>query len=389
MDIDFDGVRPHTPFFSESHDTWRQTVRRFVDREIIEHIDEWDEAGAFPRDLHYKAAAIGALGLGFPEEYGGMLEGIDIFHHVIVNEELARAGSGGLIAGLLTHGIGLPPIIALGSEELKARIAPEVLTGEKLICLGISEPGAGSDVANLQTRAVRDGDDYVVNGQKTYITTGMRGDYITLAARTGDEGMGGISLILVELDRPGVERHALEKMGWWCSDTAEIFFEDVRVPASNLIGPENHGFMGIMLNFNTERLSMAAQALAFAAVCIEDAVAWARDRHTFGRPLSSRQVIRHKIVDMVARVRQAQSYLYTCAWRVQQGEQPVDDVAMLKFVCSQVMEFCAREAMQILGGVGYMRGGRVERIYREVRVNAIGGGSEEIMKELASRQLGI
>ncbi len=389
MHIDFDSVRPRTPFFSESHEAWRETIRKFVDKEIMAHIDVWEEQGEFPRELHQKAAAIGALGLGFPEEYGGMQEGIDIFHHLIVNEELARAGSGGLIAGLMTHGIGLPPIIALGSDELKARVAPDILAGEKLICLGISEPGAGSDVANLQTKAVRDGDEYIINGQKTYITTGIRGDYITLAVRTGGEGMGGISLILVELDRPGIERHRLEKMGWWCSDTAELFFEDVRVPVSNLIGEENQGFMGIMLNFNTERLSMSAQALAFAAVCIEDAVAWARERETFGRPLASRQVIRHKIVDMVAKVRQAQSFLYTCAWRMQQGEQPVDDVSMLKFICSQVMEFCAREAMQILGGVGYMRGGRVERIYREVRVNAIGGGSEEIMKELASRQLGI
>ncbi len=384
-----DSVRPPTPFFEESHDTWRQTLRAFVTREIMPHIEEWEEQGRFPRELHHRAAEIGLLGLGFPEEYGGVEEGIDVFHHVIVNEELARAGSGGLVAGLMTHGIGLPPVVELGSADLKERVVPDVLSGDKLICLAITEPGGGSDVANMSTRAERDGDHYILNGQKTYITTGCRADYMTVAARTGEAGMGGISLFCVEADSPGIERNKLKKMGWWVSDTAEIFFEDVRVPVANRIGAENQGFMGIMLNFNQERLSMAAQALAFAAVCIEDAVAWARERETFGRPLMTRQVIRHKIVDMIAKVRHAQSHLYTCAWQMDQGQAPVADVAMLKCTCSQVMEFCAREAMQILGGMGYMRGSRVERIYREVRVNAIGGGSEEIMKELAARQLGL
>jgi len=339
--IDFDSVRAPNPHFTESHHAWRETVRRFVEREIMPHIETWEEAKAIPRELHQKAAEVGMIGLGFPEEYGGVEQDIDVFHHLVLNEELSRAGSGGLIAGLMTHGIGLPPIMAMGDEAMKDRVAPSVLSGDALICLAITEPGGGSDVANMQTRAVRDGDHYVLNGQKTYITTGCRADYMTVAARTGDAGMGGISLFLVDATSPGIATNELEKMGWWCSDTAEIFFEDVRVPAAHLIGPENQGFMGIMLNFNNERLFMASQALAFAAVCIEDAHAWAIERQTFGRPLSSRQVIRHKIVDMVARVRAAQSYLYSVAWQQEHGMHPVADVAMLKFTCSQVMEYCA------------------------------------------------
>ncbi len=373
----------------ESHDAWRRTVRSFVEREIAPHVNEWDEAGAFPRKLHQKAAAVGLIGLGFPERYGGVSEGIDIFHSIISVEELARAGSGGLIAGLMTHGIGLPPIMAMGAEELKARIAPPVLAGEKLIALCVTEPSGGSDVANLRTRAERRGDHYIVNGEKTFITTGMRADYLTVAVRTGGDGAGGLSFLLIEADRKGITRTPLEKMGWWMSDTASIHFDDVKVPAENLIGREDAGFAGIVANFNSERISMAAQAIAFARVCIEDAAAWARERRTFGKPLAKHQVVRHKFSEMVRRVNASTAYLDHCAWRVLQGDAPVAELSLLKVQASRTMEFCAREAVQILGGAGFMRGCRVERIYREVRVMAIGGGSEEIMNDLAARQMGL
>jgi len=387
--LSFDALRLPCPHMKESYEAWRKTVRGFVEKEISPHVSDWDEEGAFPRALQKKAADVGLIGLGFPESYGGVKDGVDIFHSIAATEELARAGSGGLVAGLMTHGIGLPPIIALGSEELKQRIAPPVLSGEKLIALCVTEPSGGSDVANIRTRAERTNAGYIVNGEKTFITTGMRADYLTVAVRTGGEGAGGLSFLLIEADRKGVSRTLLKKMGWWMSDTASIHFDNVEVPTDNLIGQENAGFAGIVANFNMERLSMAAQALAFARVCIEDAAVWAKDRQTFGKPLSKHQVIRHKFSDMVRRVNASTPYLDHCCWRVMNGESPIADLSLLKVQATRTMEFCAREAMQILGGAGFMRGCRVERIYREVRVMAIGGGSEEIMNDLAARQLGL
>jgi acyl-CoA dehydrogenase len=327
--------------------------------------------------------------MGYPEEYGGIKEGLDRFHGIVTSEELARLGAGGINASLMVHGIGLPPILAIGTEEMKQRIAPPVLAGDKRIALAITEPSGGSDVAQIKTRASREGDDFVVNGSKMFITGGMRADYFTTAVRTGGPGMGGISLLLIEADRPGLSRTNLKKQGWWASDTAALYFQDVRVPATNLIGGENQGFIGIMLNFNGERLGMAAGATAYARVCLEEAVKWARERTTFGKRLADHQVIRHKIAEMMRQINATTAYLEMCAWRVQNGETPAADLALLKVQATLTMEFCAREAMQILGGTGYMRGNRVERIYREVRVNAIGGGSEEIMRDLAARQMGL
>lgn len=387
--LSFDQTRLPSPHFTQSHDAWRKSVRDFVEREISPHVNAWDEEGKFPRELHRRAAEIGLLGLGYPEEFGGVKDGVDIFHSIVSSEELARAGSGGLIAGLMTHGIGLPPILALGSDELKARVAPEILAGKKLIALCITEPSGGSDVANIRTKAARDGDHYVVNGEKTFITTGCRADYLTVAVRTGGPGAGGLSFLLIEAESPGVTRTKLDKMGWWMSDTATIHFDNVRVPACNLVGAENSGFAGIVANFNGERLGMAAQAIAFARVCIEDAADWALARETFGKPLSKHQVIRHKFAEMLRQVHASTALLDHCAWRVMNGETPVAELSLLKVQATRTMEFCAREAMQILGGAGFMRGCRVERIYREVRVMAIGGGSEEIMLDLAARQMGI
>ncbi|MEN9926697.1 MAG: hypothetical protein RL268_2823, partial [Pseudomonadota bacterium] len=267
----FDQWRARSPHYDESHEAVCDTVRAFVAREITPHVDKWEAAGELPRDLHRKAAEAGILGLNYPEEFGGTGDAFTLFHGLVQTEELARPGAGGICASLMTHGIGLPPVLAMGSADMKRRIAPAVLAGEKLICLGITEPGGGSDVANLRTKAERKGAVYVVNGEKTYITTGMRADYVTLAVRTGGPGIGGISLLLVELDRPGVTRTPLAKMGWHASDTATIHFDNVEVPAENLIGPENGGFAGIMRNFNGERLGMSQQANAFARICFEDA----------------------------------------------------------------------------------------------------------------------
>lgn len=377
-----------TGAYTEEHWEWQRTLRRFIEAEITPYIEEWEEAETLPRELYKKAADIGLIGLGFPEEFGGTPVS-DPYWNIITSEEFARTGAGGVFASLMIHGIGLPPVVALGSAELKARVVPEVLAGDKVHVLGITEPSGGSDVARLQTRAEDAGDHYVVNGSKTFITGGMQADFISLAVRTGGKGAGGISLLLVETDREGFSRTALKKQGWCCSDTATLYFDNVKVPKENLIGREGQGFLGIMLNFNYERLSLITTAVAMARVCLEDAIEWARERETFGKRLGDHQVIRHKIVEMARQITATQAWLDQCAQRVVDGETPVADLAMLKVQATMALEFCAREAMQILGGAGYMRGCRVERIYREVRVMAIGGGSEEIMRDLAARQMGI
>lgn len=375
-----------SPYYTPEHEAFRATVRRFVERDISPFVNEWDEAGEFPRELYEKAGEIGLLGIGYPEELGGTPA--DLFYSIIAGQELARCGAGGVCAGLMSHTIGTPPIVAMADEELKARVVPEILSGRKISALAITEPSGGSDVANLKTIARREGDEFVVNGSKTFITSGMRADYVTVAVRTGGPGMGGISLLLVERDAPGFERTSLKKMGWWASDTATLHFDDCRVPATNLIGGENQGFRAIMMNFNPERLGLATSANGFARVALEEAVAYARQRETFGKALIQHQVIRHKLVEMAQRVNATQAYLESLAWRIEHGEQPVAEICMLKNQATETMAFCASEAVQILGGAGFMRGSKVERIYREVKVNAIGGGAEEIMKDLAARQMG-
>ena len=380
--------RASNPFYTAEHESWRRTLRRWVDLEIAPYVNEWDEAETFPCELYQKASDIGLLRLGFPEEYGGIPDK-DPFLGIVSTEELNRPACGGLAASLMSHSIGAPPIAAVGSPELKARVLPGILRGDTISCLAITEPSGGSDVASLQTSARRDGGHYVVSGSKMFITSGLRGDYFTVAVRTGGPGIGGISLLLIEADRAGFARTGMKKMGWWASDTAALYFDDVRVPVENLIGQENDGFRAIMLNFNAERLGMAAGANMNARIALEEAVAYARERHTFGKRLADHQVIRHKLVEMTRAVNATQAYLEMTAYRVAQGESPVADLAMLKVQATQTMEFCAREAMQIFGGAGYIRGHKVERIYREVRVNAIGGGSEEIMRDLAARQLNL
>ena len=384
---------PRPEYFGPEHEALRHSLRGFVEREIAPHAAAWDEAGAFPRELYAKAGAIGLLGIGHPEELGGTPA--DLFMTIVAAEELARAGSGGVQAGLGSHHIALPPILAHGSEALRQLVVPPVLAGRKIAALAITEPGGGSDVAALKTSARRDGDHYIVDGEKTFITSGLRADFLTVAVRTdpAQRGPGGLSLLVIDGDTPGLSRHVLAKTGWWASDTAQLHFDGCRVPASRLVGEEGAGFRAVMHNFNHERLMMAAMACSYAQVCTEEALDWARQRKTFGAPLAERQVIRHKIVDMVLRVEAARALVYELAYRLQHrlGEAPalVARVCMAKVAATQAMQFCADQAVQILGGMGYMRGTKSERLYREVKVMMIGGGSEEIMKDLAARQLGM
>ena len=371
-------------------DSFRAGARRFVEREITPFVAAWDEAGTFPRELYRKAAAAGLLGIGYPQQWGGTPAPLGV--RMIATEEVARAGSGGLMASLFSHSIGLPPVLAHGSAALKERILRPVLAGEKIAALAITEPGGGSDVARLACRARRDGGEWVIDGEKSFITSGMRADWITLAVRTGDQGAGGISLIAVPGDAAGLERSPLAKMGWWCSDTALLRFDGCRVPADHLIGEENTGFRAIMENFNGERLLMSAGAAAFAQVCFDEALAWARQRRTFGAALVEHQAIRHKLVDMRMRIASSRAWLDALVERHDAGRSDAEwvaDLCLLKNHATQTMQFCADQAVQIMGAMGYMRGTKSERIYREVKVMMIGGGAEEIMKELAARQLGL
>ena len=376
-----------SPFINEEHESFRTQVRRFVETEISPNIEAWESARSLPRELHKKAAEIGILQIGYPESCGG-IEVPDLFYGNILSEELARAGSGGLMASLMSHSIATPPICHTGSPELQARFAQPVLAGDKIAALAITEPSGGSDVANIRTCAVRDGDHYVVNGSKAFITSGLRADYLTCAVRTGGQGTGGISLLVIEGNTPGLNRTPMEKMGWHCSDTATLYFDDCRVPVENIVGKENQGFLAIMRNFNQERIMLAAQAYGFAKVCYDDALAYARERETFGKALIRNQVVRHRLVDMRMRLEAVKANLDIVTWRVSNKETPIAEVCMLKNFACTTLEWIANEAMQIFGGAGYLRGNRVERVYRETKVLTIGGGSLEIMKELAAKQSG-
>jgi len=390
MSINFDNVCLPNGYLTDEHKEWQVQLRRFFEKEVRPFAEEWDEQGDIPDDLWHKSAAMGILGLGYPEEFGGINKGIDIWHKNILNEELAYIGVGGVGASLMVHNIGLPPVVNFAQQHLKNEVAPAVINGTKRISLAITEPGGGSDVAQLSTTATREGEYYIVNGSKTYITGGMKANWFTTAVRTSPDGAAGISALLIPADLEGVSRTSLDrKQGWWCSDTATIYFDDVRVPVENLLGVEDQGFKVIMNNFNSERMAMAAGMNGAAKICFEDAVEWAKERKTFGKRLADHQVIRHKIVEMMRKIQATDSYIQAVSRQIQLGCEDAAAIALLKVQSSQTMEFCAREAMQIMGGISYMRGCRVERIYREVRVSAIGGGSEEIMRDLAARQIGL
>jgi acyl-CoA dehydrogenase len=372
------------------------TVRRFTLDRIAPHVAQWDEAGEFPRALYGEAAALGLLGLGYPEALGGTAAPFAL-RHAVSTTMSRHGGSGGVMAGLFSLNIGLPPLMRHGTPALQQEVVPPVLRGERIAALAITEPGGGSDVAALRTTARREGGDYVIDGEKVFITSGMRADWITMAVRTDPQakGAGGISMLLVPGDAAGLSRTPLHKMGWWCSDTAHLRMDGVRVPARYLLGEEGAGFKIIMTNFNGERLGMSAMALGFSQACFDEALDWSRQRKTFGSALIERQVIRHKLVDMQMRIASTQAWLDAVTARVDEKSDEsfdadtVAQICMLKNHATQTMQFCADQAVQILGAMGFMRGTKSERIYREVKVMMIGGGAEEIMKELAARQLGL
>lgn len=382
-------AHPFTPYFNDTHEMARDTARRFVSQAVLPHIHAWEEAGTFPRELYAQAGELGLLGIGHPQAWGGSGED-DVFLKVAVSEELMRSTSGGLVASLGSLDIGLPPIWRGASQAVQERVVPPVLAGHKIAALAITEPSGGSDVANLRTRAVRDGDHYVVNGSKTFITSGCRADHYTVAVRTGEAGHAGVSLLLIDRDTPGfTQGQPLRKMGWWASDTAELFFQDCRVPVGNLIGPENAGFLLIMMNFQAERLALAVMAYMTAQLALEACLAHVHNRVTFGKPLSKHQVIRHKLAEMATQVDVAREYAYRCAARMAAGQSVVREVSMAKNFATETADRVTTEAVQIFGGLGYMRESVVERLYRDNRILSIGGGTHEIMNEIIAKQLGL
>jgi acyl-CoA dehydrogenase len=376
-------------------DAWRtperQALRRLardvVAKEVAPHVAQWERDGELPRSLHRTFADAGLLGVSFPEEQGG--GGGDSVDSAILTEEvLLGGGSGGVVASLFTHGIAVPHMSKNGTPSLVDRYVRPTLAGEKIGALAVTEPGGGSDVASLRTRAVRDGDEYVVNGSKTFITSGVRADFVTVAVRTGGEGHGGISLLVVDRGTPGftVDRR-LDKMGWLCSDTAELGFADVRVPVENLVGAEGSGFVQIMQQFQAERLGLAVQAYATAQRCVDLTLRWVRERETFGRPLSSRQVVRHRVAEMArqAWVAKTATRAAMAAWHESGGA--VLEVSMAKNTACAACDHVVDEAVQLHGGAGYLRDSEVERHYRDSRILRIGGGTDEIMNEVIAKLL--
>lgn len=379
---------PPQLYETDVHAELRAQARRFAQQEIAPHAARWEEAGEFPRELYAKLAAAGLLGVAYPESYGG--GGGDLSHALAISEELIVHGKTvGTIAGLGTHAIALPPILAFGTEEQKQRLLPPVLGGDKIAALGITEPGCGSDVAAIQTRAVRDGDHFVVNGSKTFITSGCRADIVTTAVRTGGPGHGGISLLVVEKGTPGFwVSKKLDKMGWWASDTAELAFEDCRVSAANLLGEENQGFVPIMMNFVSERLLISSNCVAIALLAYDEAARYSKQRQAFGRVIGGFQVIRHKLADMATRIAAARALVGELVVRMRRGEATPVLAAMTKNTATDMLSFVCDEAVQIHGGYGYMRETVVERLYRDARLYPIGAGTREIMNEIISKAEG-
>lgn len=370
-------------------DALRKTVRAFAEREILPHVDEWERSGELPRSLHEAAGAAGLLGAQAPESVGG--GGGDGADAVIVCEELHYAGvPGGVFASLFTCGISTPHMIASGDRRLIDTYVRPTLQGKMIGSLAITEPGGGSDVGHLTTRAERDGDDFIINGAKTYITSGVRADYVVTAVRTGGPGAAGVSLIVVDKDTPGFTvSRKLEKMGWRSSDTAELSYVDVRVPAANLVGPENSGFLQIAGAFVAERVGLAAQAYASAQRCLDLTVQWCRDRETFGRPLISRQSVQNTLAEMARRIDVARVYTHHLVERELAGETNlIAEVCFAKNTAVEAGEWVANAGVQLFGGMGYMAESEIERQYRDMRIIGIGGGTTEILTSLAAKTLG-
>ena len=366
------------------HALFRDLCARFTREHLTPHAFEWEEAELFPAEVYRMAGALGVLAAGFPEAYGGA--GVDPLMPLVGLEAMMRCGSTGVVAGLGSHNIALPPVLILGDEAQRQRFVPPVLRGERIAALAITEPGCGSDVAGLRTRAVRDGDHYVLDGTKLYITSGVRADQVSVLARTGPDPHGGLTFFVVERGMPGFSAsRALKKTGWRASDTAELVFEGCRVPVSHRIGDEGSGFIALMQNFQSERLALAFMGHATAEVALEDAIAYARERQAFGKSIGKHQVIRHKLAEMATQVAAARTLSWSCARRVAAGEVDVAAVSMAKNFAAQVAVDVCHEAVQIHGGMGFMRETRVERLSRDARLLAIGGGTTEVMNELIAR----
>ena len=385
------GERALLPPFAEEHEELRETIERFVRAEIVPHVEEWEEAREFPRELYERCGELGFLGLKYPEELGG--QGGDYVHDAVWAEELAHAGAGGGVgAGLGAHtGIATPPIFRFGTAEQHQRFLVPAIKGEKICALGITEPGAGSDVASIRTSARRVDGGYVVNGAKTFITNGVRADYLVCAVKTSEEGgHHGISFLVLERDMPGYEvSRKLEKMGWHSSDTGELSFTDVEVPAENLLGEENGGFYLIMANFQWERLLMALGAVGAMQKLFEVTLEYAKERQAFGRPIGRFQAIRHKFAEMSVTIEAARAMTYNALRLFSEGEDAIGEVTKAKLFSQRAAVDLADECMQIHGGYGYMREYGIERAVRDLRLGPIGGGTDEVMKEILGKTLGL
>ncbi len=385
---DFEAKRKHF-LFTDEHEQLRESIRNFAIKELAPHADEWEET-TFPDSVFRRMGELGFLGLDKPEEYGG--QGGDYYSALVLAEEIGHANSGGLAMGVAVQtDMAMPPILAFGTEEQKRRWAEPAIKGEKILCLGITEPDAGSDVAGIKTRAVKDGDEYVINGSKTYITNGHRADVIVLVTKTDpDKGYDGFTLFLVPMDTPGVIREQkLKKMGMHASDTALLAFQDVRVPASAMLGQEGRGFYHIMWELQGERLIGAAGSVAGAQRVFERTLQYAKERHAFGRPIGTFQVIRHKFAEMATKIETARQMVYMTAWRQENGDYPVREISMAKLYASRIAVEVADECIQIHGGAGYMKEYNVERAWRDLRLNRIGAGTDEIMLEVIGRSYGL
>jgi alkylation response protein AidB-like acyl-CoA dehydrogenase len=385
------GTRATLPPFGEEHEELRETVQRFVSKEIAPNVDEWEDAREFPRELYGRCAELGFLGLKFPEELGG--QGGTHLHDAIWVEELARSGgSGGVAAGLNAHtSIAMPPIFNFGTEEQKQRWLVPGIAGKKIGALGITEPGAGSDVAGISTFARKVDGGYVVNGSKTFITNGVRADFLVCAVKTTQEGgHGGISFLVLEREMPGYEvARKLEKMGWHSSDTAELAFTDVEVPDENLLGGENEGFKLIMANFAWERLLMAIGAVGAMQRLIEIPLAYAKEREAFGRPIGKFQAIRHHVAEMATKAEAARALTYNSLRLFHEGQDCIKEVTMAKLVTQRAVLEIADQSLQIHGGYGYMKEYGIERAVRDARLGPIGGGTDEVMKEILGKLMGL
>ena len=374
-------------YLTQEHRMVRDTCRRFAETEILPHAIEWEEAEYFPDELFKKAGEAGIIGAGFLERHGG--SGGGAMMNVMAIEGLMRGGSTGVSVGLGSAGIALPPIINGANEAQIERYVKPTIAGDKIAALAVTEPGAGSDVAGIRTRAVRDGDHYIVNGNKIFITSGVRADFLTTLVRTGDDPHAGVSFLIIETETEGVQvSRSLKKTGWRASDTAELAFDDVRVPVENIIGGEGAAFILLMQNFQMERLALAAYGAVTAELAYDEARAYVKERTAFGKTLSGFQVTRHKLADMGTQVLAAKNIVYQVASRMDAGLEVVAEVSMAKNFTSDVALSVCHDAVQLFGGMGYMRETLVERLSRDARVLPIGGGTQEVMKEIISKRVG-